>query len=124
MIINNNYYSFFIFVWRTSINLYSDKHLDKIRRKIGNSERKQLCYELWMNFLLHVCCEALSSHNSIIDFFLLHPRKLSSRNKGMLPEACLKVNLKELQSRFPGLCLSSPGDVGSHQGNARKNADA
>ena len=70
----------------------------------------------------------------------------------MLSEECLKVNLgsshdlirtpncsklenpygyqnyincriKEIQSRFPDLCLSSPGDDGEHHSNTQGNAN-
>ena len=58
-----------LFAWWNAINLYSDRHLQKIRGETGNSERKQqLCYELWKNFLLQVGFEALAI-SLILTFF-------------------------------------------------------
>ena len=48
-----------LFVLWNLILVYSSKHLQKIRRKTDDIERKQLCHELWKKSLLHVCCEAL-----------------------------------------------------------------
>ena len=48
-----------LFVLWSAINLYSSKHLPKIRRKTVYREREHLCHEFWTKFLLHVCCEAV-----------------------------------------------------------------
>ena len=48
-----------LFVSWSAINLYSSKHLPKIRKKTIYNEKKHLCHEFWKKFLLHVCFEAV-----------------------------------------------------------------
>ena len=66
------------FVWMTAMALfvlwvlilvYSSKHLQKIRRKTNDTEREQLCHELWEKSLLHVCCELAVAITILICFF-------------------------------------------------------